>query len=375
MLSAAASATAAIKDASLDYWDDVTGVSNSMKFTARGAGYRKYNGPFRRIKEVFIMLSSSRPDWSAQWAIVLQVEGDGFNQTFSSEMREIEGLSVRLFRPATTAEQLLPDGTACDNYIGNDLKEYPTVKIGTQVWLACNLAETKFRTGEDIPIVTDNAAWSALTTAGMCYYENNPVYSHTVVSTDKSLRFGLGIGKSPGNYSDAKVVVNGTEYIAHSITQKADGSGEILINDVDNPGLNLTLAVWSDEYYHIYYKDLSNVYSFSTINNAFAFEVDIIPTHLIKQNGELYSLFGRHDIWKENVGNYAQFYNIYRDGEIEYIINPKLSVVCLFNNFEYAMEAFNSSVKTSSTKRGIRLDSKTTTNTAQVKVTYVPLEQ
>ena len=68
-----------------------------------------------------------------------------------------------------------------------------------------------------------------------------------------------------------------------------------------------------------------------------------MPTHLIKQNGELYSLFGRHDIWKENVGNYAQFYNIYRDGEIEYIINPKLSVVCLFNNFEYAMEAFDSS--------------------------------
>jgi hypothetical protein len=83
------------------------------------------------------------------------------------------GASIRLFRSATAAEQLLPDGTACEPYQGNDLKVYRTVKVGTQIWLADNLAETKFRNGNDIPEVTDAGDWAALTTAGMCAYSND----------------------------------------------------------------------------------------------------------------------------------------------------------------------------------------------------------
>lgn len=64
------------------------------------------------------------------------------------------------------------DGNYMADYIGNDGQSYPTVKIGTQVWLAVNLAETKLRDGSLIPNVTDNSAWAALTTGARCAYNN-----------------------------------------------------------------------------------------------------------------------------------------------------------------------------------------------------------
>lgn len=58
-------------------------------------------------------------------------------------------------------------------YVGNDGKVYQTVKIGNQIWLAENLAETKFANGDAIPVVTGAEAWAALDTAGMCAYNND----------------------------------------------------------------------------------------------------------------------------------------------------------------------------------------------------------
>jgi hypothetical protein len=80
-------------------------------------------------------------------------------------------------------EQLLLDGTYCSDYIGNDGKRYKTVKIGTQVWLAANLAETKYRNGDLIPFEAvpgqgnySDAQWVALTTPARCAYLNNETY-------------------------------------------------------------------------------------------------------------------------------------------------------------------------------------------------------
>jgi uncharacterized protein (TIGR02145 family) len=49
---------------------------------------------------------------------------------------------------------------------------YTTVKIGNQVWTVENLRTTKYNDGTPIPLVTDSAAWKALTTPGYCYYDN-----------------------------------------------------------------------------------------------------------------------------------------------------------------------------------------------------------
>lgn len=53
-----------------------------------------------------------------------------------------------------------------------DGNSYKTIVIGTQTWMAENLRTTKYRNGDDVPEVTGNAAWKALTTGASCTYEN-----------------------------------------------------------------------------------------------------------------------------------------------------------------------------------------------------------
>jgi uncharacterized protein (TIGR02145 family) len=48
-----------------------------------------------------------------------------------------------------------------------------TVTIGNQTWLKENLKVTRYNDGTDIPEVTDNAAWAALSTPAYCWYDNN----------------------------------------------------------------------------------------------------------------------------------------------------------------------------------------------------------
>jgi uncharacterized protein (TIGR02145 family) len=50
---------------------------------------------------------------------------------------------------------------------------YPAVKIGSQVWMALNLRATRYSDGSPIPRVTDNTAWSLLSTPAFCWYMND----------------------------------------------------------------------------------------------------------------------------------------------------------------------------------------------------------
>ncbi|MCX6258441.1 MAG: fibrobacter succinogenes major paralogous domain-containing protein [Bacteroidia bacterium] len=61
------------------------------------------------------------------------------------------------------------------SYIVNDIdgNVYHTVNVGTQVWMVENLKVTKYNNGTAIPLVTDNTAWSNLTTPGYCWYNDS----------------------------------------------------------------------------------------------------------------------------------------------------------------------------------------------------------
>ncbi len=159
-----------VKDNNATYWNDITNVTNITNFSARGGGYRNNTtGAFVGIKQNGDLICLI----SGDYARLTLTSGSSDSQGITASIPDNYGLPLRLLRNATIPEQLATDGTAMNTYIGNDLKQYPTVKIGTQVWLACNLAETKYRTGAAIPEVTDNTAWSALTTGAMCAYNND----------------------------------------------------------------------------------------------------------------------------------------------------------------------------------------------------------
>jgi uncharacterized protein (TIGR02145 family) len=56
---------------------------------------------------------------------------------------------------------------------------YHTVTIGTQIWIVENLKTSRYNDGTPIPLVTDSAAWSNLTTPGYCWYNNDTVNKNT----------------------------------------------------------------------------------------------------------------------------------------------------------------------------------------------------
>jgi uncharacterized protein (TIGR02145 family) len=72
------------------------------------------------------------------------------------------------------------DNTNDNTVTDIDGNTYPTVTIGSQVWMAKNLDVSRYRNGDPIPQVQDSVQWSNLTTGAWCYYANNtangPIY-------------------------------------------------------------------------------------------------------------------------------------------------------------------------------------------------------
>lgn len=69
-----------------------------------------------------------------------------------------------------------PSGNTVTDADGNS---YPTVTIGSQVWMAKNLRTTKYRDGSAIPNITSHTGWGALTTGAYANYDNDAGHAAT----------------------------------------------------------------------------------------------------------------------------------------------------------------------------------------------------
>ena len=162
------------------YWKTPnTGATNSSGFSACATNIRYYDGTYVNDQtssfdppatyqgELAYFYSSTLDDEPStdNGADALGLE---FNGTFA-QLYPINhgtnplntGLSLRLIKD---------DSNDIGTMTGNDGKVYPTVKIGTQVWMLYDLLETKYRNGDTIPNISNNNDWAALTSGAYCAY-------------------------------------------------------------------------------------------------------------------------------------------------------------------------------------------------------------
>jgi hypothetical protein len=147
---------------------------DTLMLNLSGAGRRLAAGTFGGIGVI---------GYYRRFSIIVSLANTVSNSTntvTSSGVNQNDGNSIRISRSATSSELLIPEGTVLkDYYKGNNDFLYDCVRINDRIWLAQNLAETKWSDGTDIPfagtngINYSNAEWAALTTPGVCAYNND----------------------------------------------------------------------------------------------------------------------------------------------------------------------------------------------------------
>jgi hypothetical protein len=150
-----------LKEMGFTHWDPPnTGATNEVGFNGRGSGERLADGTFSTLK----IAGSYRSSTSGSFSYCTLSNSDAI--VLSPDAIDPKGgYAIRLIKNDSVNPGSVLD---YDGYL------YGAIKIGTQVWMDSNLRTTHWADGTPIPIVTDNAAWAALTTAGMCYYNNTP---------------------------------------------------------------------------------------------------------------------------------------------------------------------------------------------------------
>jgi len=154
-------------------WLASGGGTDDYNFSGLPGGRRDASGQFEQIGVAGWFWASTPLDSSTSRIAVITTSSPDVGIYTANNGA---GLSVRLVREATASELLLADGdtsdtSSLDPYTGNDGKVYVTVKIGTQVWLAQNLRETKYNDNSNIfnasNIGGNVAVWSTYGNAGI----------------------------------------------------------------------------------------------------------------------------------------------------------------------------------------------------------------
>lgn len=167
-----------LKETGFVYWSAPnTGATNEVGFNGRGGGVRETEYMSKDLMFTFRVIDGIKEVVMYHNTAFLY-----FQDSFTSV-----GRSIRLIKDFTS----LVHGQF-GTYIGNDGKVYRTICIGTQEWLADNLAETKYRDGSwilgyDGGIYTpiDNATWLGLTSGALCVYGDDLNNGVNILSVSK----------------------------------------------------------------------------------------------------------------------------------------------------------------------------------------------
>ena len=146
---------------------------NIIGLSAKPVGLRYNSGNYaNKNKQIFIWCSD---DLGGIYAAKADVNYDSSRLGTSSVFFKQNGISVRLVADATG----VPDGTLT-KYTGNNNIEYSAIAINGLYWLTENINETNYRNGdwihgfdEGVYTPISNAAWAALETEAMCYYDDD----------------------------------------------------------------------------------------------------------------------------------------------------------------------------------------------------------
>lgn len=146
-----------LKETGTTYWDTPnTGAINQYGFSGLGSGGRTNTGAFIEIKKrIRFWTSTVQSNYTLYYNYAYFISGISVVKN---------GCSIRLIK-----NDAVDPGTMTD-YDGNI---YPTIKIGTQVWMAVNLLVTHYNDGTLIPEVINNTTWAGLTTGALCVYNND----------------------------------------------------------------------------------------------------------------------------------------------------------------------------------------------------------
>lgn len=111
------------------------------------------------------------PDWNtAAGAIISPADTALWNSLkslYDSLKNKIDGLESRI--------AALEGNQDTTNVLTDiDGNRYETIRIGGQVWMKENLRVSRFKNGEQIPIVTDST-WGSLLSSARCWYANDSI--------------------------------------------------------------------------------------------------------------------------------------------------------------------------------------------------------
>jgi len=154
-----------LKDTNPAYWPGETVNTNEYKLNIRNSGYRTPDGiPHYNDHHSWCLMGADT------WRIAYWALGQGISNIPNDwiALPNNQGYSLHLIKDTTTLTHG-QEGT----YTGNNGYVYKTVCIGTKEYLAEALIETKFRNGDRIAEITDNAAWGAATIPALCALNND----------------------------------------------------------------------------------------------------------------------------------------------------------------------------------------------------------